>query len=229
MRLSGREDTEEFFFEATFISLFTQSKFLIPDTKGTYNWGFEQCNNLWNEYIAIMEGRKKEKYNLGRMVFWRNENGEKVVFDGHQRIVTMYLLFRAIYKKFEVLSPVDLEDFTERQQIDITRLSFEISSMIWVLDFITQKIINKNKILITINNDDNKEIFYSIMEKGFSLGENNYSNNYRFFVEKCNSLTILDLVEFCITLFGTKVLPVECDTLESANTYIRLENNVICS
>lgn len=87
-----------------FIKTGERNKFVIPDYQRPYSWEEEQVetlfNDIWNFTIENI-GRKDSSYFLGSIVSFVNTDGENEIIDGQQRITTLFLLLRAIYKKLE--------------------------------------------------------------------------------------------------------------------------------
>ena len=78
--------------------------FLIPDYQRQYSWKKEHCETLWDDIELFLENalnKQDEEYFLGSIVGFVDENNKNVfeVIDGQQRITTLSLLFRALYKK----------------------------------------------------------------------------------------------------------------------------------
>ena len=79
--------------------------FLIPNYQRQYSWKKEHCETLWEDIELFLENainKQDEEYFLGSIVGFIDEQNDKNTFeviDGQQRITTLSLLFRALYKK----------------------------------------------------------------------------------------------------------------------------------
>ena len=74
-------------------------KFIIPVYQRNYDWKKEQCKQLFDDLIDISKNNRT--HFLSSIVFISNENEDNrefLIIDGQQRIITISLLFLAIYK-----------------------------------------------------------------------------------------------------------------------------------
>ncbi|MDR2119448.1 MAG: DUF262 domain-containing protein, partial [Tannerella sp.] len=83
-----------------------KSKYLIPEYQRPYEWDEDKCRTLWDDILefAIPENNpdkfnSSDEYFLGSIVTFKNEDNCLEVIDGQQRITTLLLLLRAIYKQ----------------------------------------------------------------------------------------------------------------------------------
>lgn len=99
------------------------SDFLIPDYRRSYSWGEDECSTLWDDLFdfAFPDNSSdnfdsdNDEYFLGSIVTFKNGDGKQEIIDGQQRLITMMLLLRAFYSKFENAQDADTVD--TRKQI----------------------------------------------------------------------------------------------------------------
>ncbi len=78
-------------------------RFVIPVYQRNYDWKREQCNQIFNDILGIINQRQ-ESYFIGSIVSIHNDNSvdrEYVVIDGQQRITTITLILLAIHNLLE--------------------------------------------------------------------------------------------------------------------------------
>ena len=73
--------------------------FIIPPFQRNYEWGFEQCDELFSDIINASLSHKP--HYLGNVVYYPGKNnsasyGEYILVDGQQRVTTILLLLCAI-------------------------------------------------------------------------------------------------------------------------------------
>jgi len=200
-------------------------KFIIPDYQRPYKWDEEKCETLWNDIVdySLSDAKDGSDYFLGTLVTFANESKNPEVIDGQQRITSLLLLLRAFYKK--------LEDMPEDE--DVIGLKNQIAPCIWDINPISQKIADKSRIHIeslVVTESDNK-IFHDILETGYAnpAFKDFYSVNYLFFKEQCDNYAKnnpMQWKQLCINiLHNCVVLPIECDTPETALTIFSTLND----
>ena len=140
-----------------------EKPFVIPEYQRPYMWTDEQIqtlfDDLWEFATTIGGMERKGTYFLGSIVSFENENGEREIIDGQQRITSLFLLLRAIYTK---LSTGD--EANTRAAVNFRGL---IEKAIWRADKLTGEV-NYSDILLTskvIDNDGNA-ILRNILETG---------------------------------------------------------------
>lgn len=84
----------------------TAGKFLIPEYQRPYAWTADQVDTLLDdlmEYTDSIEDpdNPDSEYFLGSIVTYRNGK-EREVIDGQQRLTTLFLLLRALYKNWRI-------------------------------------------------------------------------------------------------------------------------------
>lgn len=207
------------------LSEMQNKKFIIPDFQRPYKWNMEKCETLWNdiENFTITDAKVGSDYFLGTIVSYINEEKNQEIIDGQQRITSFFLLLRAFYRK--------LEDMIEDE--DVVGLKNQLAPCIWDINPISQKVSDKSKIHIeslVVTEDDN-EILLRILETGNSNDDenDNYSLNYRFFKKQCDEYAEnnpMQWKQLCITILQKCIiLPIECDTTETALTIFSTLND----
>ncbi len=140
--------------------LFNDNKadFLIPDYQRPYAWTEVECGTLWDDIFSFVipeDGKKfdvAEEYFLGPIVTFKNEKGKQEIIDGQQRLTTLMLLLRVIYKKLETTSDLNAIEVFNR-----------VGKCIWKKDEIG--FVNKDelKIVSEVATDADKEEFAKIL------------------------------------------------------------------
>jgi len=200
-------------------------KFIIPDYQRPYKWDEEKCETLWNdiEHFAQTDARTGADYFLGTIVFCTNQDRNPEVIDGQQRLTSFLLLLRAFYKK--------LEEMAEDAQV--IGLKNQLAPCIWDVDRISQRVEDGKKIHLVseVATEEDNETFHRILETG-KTGEgakDRYSENYRFFRKKCDEYATANPMqwkELCVAiLHQCIVLPIECDTQDTALTIFSTLND----
>lgn len=200
-------------------------KFVIPDFQRPYKWDVEKCETLWNdiENFTLTDAKTNSDYFLGTIVSYKNDDGNQDIIDGQQRITSFFLLLRSFFKK--------LEDMVEDE--DVIGLKNQLAPCIWDINPISQKVSDKSKIHIEslVATEEDNEIFHKILETGLSLdsAKDNYSENYRFFKKQCDEYAEkqpMQWKQLCITILQKCIiLPIECDTTETALTIFSTLND----
>lgn len=200
-------------------------KFVIPDFQRPYRWDVEKCETLWNdiENFTPTDAHSDSDYFLGTIVSYINSEKHQEIIDGQQRITSFFLLLRAFFRK--------LEDMPEDE--DVVGLKNQIAPCIWDINPISQKVSDPTKIHIEslVATEEDNETFHRILREG-TTEENatdNYSLNYRFFKQQCDEYAAtypmrwkqlcLNILQKCI------ILPIECDTSETALTIFSTLND----
>jgi len=145
------------------------------------------------------------------------------IIDGQQRITSFFLLLRSFYRK--------LEDMIEDD--DVKGLKNQLAPCLWDVDAISQKVTDKTTIHINseVATEEDNDVFHKILETGICSEEasDNYSTNYRFFKERCDNYAKanpLQWKQLCVTILQKCIiLPIECDTPETALTIFSTLND----
>jgi uncharacterized protein with ParB-like and HNH nuclease domain len=200
-------------------------KFIIPDFQRPYKWNVEKCESLWNdiENFTLTDAKAGSDYFLGTIVSYINEDKNQEIIDGQQRITSFFLLLRAFFRKLEMM----VEDE------DVAGLKNQLAPCIWDINPISQKVSDKTKIHIEslVATEEDNDTFHKILETGISsdLATDNYSVNYRYFKKQCDEYAETNPMqwkELCITILQKCIiLPIECDTPETALTIFSTLND----
>jgi len=200
-------------------------KFIIPDFQRPYKWNVEKCESLWNdiENFTLTDAKSGSDYFLGTIVSYINEEKNQEIIDGQQRITSFFLLLRAFFRKLEMM----VEDE------DVAGLKNQLAPCIWDINPISQKVSDKTKIHIEslVATEEDNDTFHKILETGISsdLATDNYSVNYRYFKKQCDEYAETNPMqwkELCITILQKCIiLPIECDTPETALTIFSTLND----
>lgn len=200
--------------------------YLIPDYQRPYDWGEDQCSELWDDLIAfshmpIEHGRKKfvsgDIYFLGSIVSFLNDEGFSEVIDGQQRLISFTLLLRAFV---EYLSN---EGATIPDAADLVNM---LNGCIWQCDDMDRPLVGKTpKIYSRVATDDDQTEFLAILKTGNANGMNSkYAINYRYF-QNCIKAHIADMdtdndIPVSELILGWLkhiiVMPIEADNRDSA-------------
>ena len=199
-------------------------KFIIPDYQRPYKWDVEKCEILWNDIENFVETKvKSDMYFLGTIVSFENEDKNPEIIDGQQRITSFMLLLRAFYSKLEGMPSDD----------DVNGLKNKLAPCIWDTDEISGKVTDftKTKIVSEVATDDDKATLKNILETGNadSGQKDNYSLNYLFFKEKCDSYaqnSPMKWKELCVAILNSCIiLPIKCESQDTALTIFSTLND----
>lgn len=204
-----------------------ERKFIIPDFQRPYKWDIDKCGTLWEDIVnfSTTEARNDADYFLGTIVSYpdKDKNRNLEIIDGQQRITSLLLLLRAFYKKLESME----------EDEDVIGLKNQIAPCIWDINPISQKITDMKKIRIVsrVVIESDNDVFHAILETGTSQSDakDNYSVNYSFFKKKCDEYAEANPMhwkQLCITILQKCIiLPIECDTPETALTIFSTLND----
>lgn len=168
--------------QQTIRGLFSDNKadFLIPDYQRPYAWGEDECKTLWADIFdfAFPDGdangfkAKTDEYYLGPIVTFMNDNEQKEIIDGQQRLTTLMLLLRAFYTRFESAADQASKD-----------MKTMLEKCIWKTDELDRPQFNELKIDSEVATDSAKEEFLEILKTGVAKAEfkSRYADNYRYF------------------------------------------------
>lgn len=200
-------------------------KFIIPDFQRPYKWDIEKCETLWQDIVSFTntDAKSGSDYFLGTIVTYVDNDKNQEIIDGQQRITSFFLLLRAFYKKLELMVEDD----------DVIGLKNQLAPCIWDINLISQKVADYSLIHINsqVATEEDNETFHRILETGVASesASDNYSNNYRFFKTQCDEYAEsfpLQWKELCITILQKCIiLPIECDTPETALTIFSTLND----
>jgi hypothetical protein len=198
-------------------------KYIIPDYQRPYRWSEDECTKLWDDIVEATE-KPEDDYFLGTIVTYPDNDGNLNVVDGQQRITSFFLLLRAFYSALE-----------KQNAEGVTGLIQSIRSCIWDTDKISGNIIDNAKIHIESNaiSDASNDALHQILKTGECdpKKKDTYSENYRFFMKKCDEFSREDYVgtkwsELCrFILYNCVILPIECPNDDTALTIFNTLND----
>lgn len=201
---------------------------VIPVYQRPYRWEKEQCEQLWNDVLAISEDDNNPVHFLGSIVAYKNKNSLEII-DGQQRITTITLFLRALLEFVKNSDDSEVNKYKRR----ISTCIFKINDA----DEINygQPILKSEVALEDDINEFHNILGYKDNEKKQLEGnfKSNYGKNCQFFYNnlkeesKNNSIDFaknfkkifLNLIEKCI------VLKVVCENQESAMRIFNTLNN----
>ena len=73
----------------------------LPSYRKKYYWGEKHCNELFDNIVMAGENAEKRTHFIGSIVYSFNEEDEAsecVIIDGQQRVITIILIYIALYK-----------------------------------------------------------------------------------------------------------------------------------
>ncbi len=200
-------------------------KFIIPDFQRPYKWDIEKCETLWNdiENFTLTDAKSGSDYFLGTIVSYINDDKNQEIIDGQQRITSFFLLLRSFFRKLETMHEDD----------DVIGLKNQVAPCIWDINPISQKVSDRSKIHIQslVATEEDNETFHNILKTGIAneKAQDCYSVNYRFFKKQCDEYAEnhpMQWKQLCITILQKCiVLPIECDTPETALTIFSTLND----
>lgn len=192
--------------------------FLIPDYQRPYAWTVDECETLWEDIFAFAFPNEdceafdtSDKYFLGPIVTFKNEDGQSEVIDGQQRLTTVLLLLRAFYDRFAKMKDKNAQKLHET-----------IEQCIWKTDEYGYPKRDQLKIDSEVASDDDKEEFLQILEKGEvnPSWKSSYAVNFIFFEKKIEEL--LNDYPSYVSLYVARLLnnvillPIEAESQDTA-------------
>lgn len=121
----------------------------------------------------------------------------------------------------------------DQEHANVKGLMSQIAPCLWDVDPISLAIVDKRKIHIEslVATEDDNQVFHQILISGNSdlNAKDNYSKNYAFFRQKCDSYAEnhpLEWEHLCVLILNRCIiLPIECDTPETALTIFSTLND----
>ncbi len=216
--IASKRETILAFFDAS-----RQHEFLIPEYQRPYEWRVDEVTDLFYDLKNFNDDENSRKtedpnykaddYFLGTIIYFQNANGQREIVDGQQRIISLFLLFRAIYE--EISTNAILQNFARARDIE---------RIIWKTDNVDGNIISRDQLLIDTEaiSDNSKNIFVSIISEGKAEDKlrDSYSVNYRTIQELIRKELLIDegnfFKNFVVRLLdATYVLPIESTTFDA--------------
>lgn len=200
--------------------------FLIPEYQRPYSWGDDEVITLFDDLWEFSIDRTQEggarSYFLGSIVSYK-ENEVSQIIDGQQRLTSLFLLLRAIFKNLES---------EENKTAEVTNFISKIKPALWKENEMTG-LEDRGQMLLTsdVVSDSGNEILRRILERGETLpnATDNYSRNYNKFAElyeikaQHSPNQIYHFIN--AVLNHTILLPIDADDQETALTIFNTLNN----
>lgn len=199
-----------------------KEKFLIPEYQRPYAWTDEEVVTLFDDLVEYTNNQNESSYFLGCIVSFTNENKEQEIIDGQQRITTLFLLLRAIYRKLQRMSD-------SREKENFIR---QIEPAIWKIDELTS-VADQSSVLIEskVMEEEYNQILEKILETGETEEGNKdrYSANFnllKVLLDEYANNEPLNFYRFINNVLNkTVVLPIKADTQETALTIFSTLND----
>ena len=201
--------------------------FIIPEYQRPYAWSDDEIitlfDDLWEFSIERTTSKSAKTYFLGSIVSFENDQGEKEIIDGQQRITSLFLLLRAVYTKLES---------EENKTKEIKNFISKIQPALWLEDELTGEV-DKTKTLLRseVATDQGNEILRRILEAGQTEkdAKDNYSHNFNKFVELYENKAVdnaMHMFHFINALLNYSILlPISADNQDTALTIFSTLNN----
>lgn len=200
--------------------------FVIPEYQRPYSWSDDEIitlfEDLWEFSIERTHSDGAKNYFLGCIVSYE-ENGERQIIDGQQRITSLFLLLRAVF------SMLEKED---NKTDEVNNFIQKIKPALWKENEMTGKE-DRSKILLRseVVTDSGNLILRNILESGEAdkNAKDNYSKNYNKFkelyIQKSQS-SPNQIYHFVLALLNYSILlPITADDQETALTIFNTLNN----
>lgn len=200
--------------------------FVIPEYQRPYSWSDDEIitlfEDLWEFSIERTHSDGAKNYFLGCVVSYE-ENEERQIIDGQQRITSLFLLLRAVF------SMLEKED---NKTDEVNNFIQKIKPALWKENEMTGKE-DRSKILLRseVVTDSGNLILRNILESGEAdkNAKDNYSKNYNKFkelyIQKSQS-SPNQIYHFVLALLNYSILlPITADDQETALTIFNTLNN----
>lgn len=200
--------------------------FVIPEYQRPYSWSDDEIitlfEDLWEFSIERTHSDGAKNYFLGCVVSYE-ENGERQIIDGQQRITSLFLLLRAVFSMLEK---------KDNKTDEVNNFIQKIKPALWKENEMTGKE-DRSKILLRseVVTDSGNLILRNILESGEAdkNAKDNYSKNYNKFkelyIQKSQS-SPNQIYHFVLALLNYSILlPITADDQETALTIFNTLNN----
>lgn len=200
--------------------------FVIPEYQRPYSWSDDEIitlfEDLWEFSIERTHNDGAKNYFLGCVVSYE-ENGERQIIDGQQRITSLFLLLRAVFSMLEK---------EENKTDEVNNFIQKIKPALWKENEMTGKE-DRSKILLRseVVTDSGNLILRNILESGEAdkNAKDNYSKNYNKFkelyIQKSQS-SPNQIYHFVLALLNYSILlPITAEDQETALTIFNTLNN----
>ena len=155
----------------------SDNRFIIPVYQRNYDWGFPQCQQLYNDLVDLVKNDRPSHF-FGCIVRAQYKGGgadEYLIIDGQQRMTTVCLIFLAIYWNIQrgLITPED------------PRLAEKIYKKFLVDEFDPKD----KKIRLKLNKED-REAFDHLVDygEGHEYANSRVVTNYEFFYKRLPTL-----------------------------------------
>lgn len=155
----------------------SDNRFIIPVYQRNYDWGFPQCQQLYNDLVDLVKNERPSHF-FGCIVRAQYKGGgadEYLIIDGQQRMTTVCLIFLAIYWNIQrgLITPED------------PRLAEKIYKKFLVDEFDPKD----KKIRLKLNKED-REAFDHLVDygEGHEYANSRVVTNYEFFYKRLPTL-----------------------------------------
>lgn len=204
-----------------------ENRFVIPEYQRPYAWGDDEVvtlfDDLWQFSIERNEPNGPKTYFLGSIVSFENDNHEKEIIDGQQRITSLFLLLRAVYAKLEG---------EETKSKEVQNFISKIKPALWLEDEMTGDV-DKSQILLRseVVTDQGNEVLKNILQNGVASpkAKDNYSKNFNKFIELYEEKAKTSpnqIYQFIVSLLNYSILlPISADSQDTALTIFSTLNN----
>lgn len=200
--------------------------FVIPEYQRPYSWSDDEIitlfDDIWEFSVERTQPDGAKNYFLGCVVSYE-ENGERQIIDGQQRITSLFLLLRAVFSMLEK---------DDNQTDEVKNFISKIKPALWKENEMTGKEDRRNILLRSeVVTDSGNEILRKILETGVAdaKAKDNYSKNYNKFIELYQGKAVtsgMQLFHFVLALLNYSILlPITADDQETALTIFNTLNN----
>ncbi len=200
--------------------------FLIPEYQRPYSWGDDEIitlfDDLWSFSIERTKNDGPKSYFLGCVVSYQ-EDEQRQIIDGQQRMTSLFLLLRSIFAMLEN---------EENKTDEVNNFIKKIKPALWKENEMTGKEDRTQMLLKSdVVSDDGNELLRTILETGKTVSgaTDNYSKNYNKFMELYADKSLNSpnqIFHFINALLNyTILLPIEADDQETALTIFNTLNN----
>lgn len=155
----------------------SDNRFIIPVYQRNYDWGFPQCQQLFNDLVDIVRNDRATHF-FGCIVRSLQKGGgadEYLIIDGQQRMTTVCLIFLAMYWNIQMgnITPED------------PRLAEKIYKKFLVDEFD----VKDKKIRLKLNKED-RDAFDHLVDygEGQEYANSRVVTNYEFFFTRLQTL-----------------------------------------
>ncbi|MFC4665811.1 DUF262 domain-containing protein [Falsiporphyromonas endometrii] len=200
--------------------------FVIPEYQRPYSWSDDEIitlfEDLWEFSIERTHNDGAKSYFLGCIVSYE-EDGERQIIDGQQRITSLFLLLRAVFYMLEK---------EDNKTDEVRNFIQKIKPALWKENEMTGKE-DRSQILLRseVVTDNGNRILQNILETGETVknAKDNYSRNYNKFkelYEQKSQNSPNQIYHFVLALLNYSILlPITADDQETALTIFNTLNN----